>query len=203
MKWLRNEFNYAFETIIYDVCSTSDRNQAVSRVINPLWAVGTLKPQSNGPSYSNTVTGTLAVDGWAVTFGTASRGLGGLYSPIHQRLCSYAYGALQICLWLWLWSSALIAVPNLTAQCPPINGQCTKLMCHYNCLWTLKGKQSLKRLRYAYTVVSLQLSEWQDQLRIMQCRKQQLLRMARSASHNAMQETSHVFHGLVDRCPYC
>jgi len=27
-----------------------------------------LKPHSNGPLYSNTVTGTLAVDGWAVTF---------------------------------------------------------------------------------------------------------------------------------------
>jgi len=36
--------------------------------------MGTLKPQSNG----NTVIGTLAVDGWAVTFGTARRGLGGL-----------------------------------------------------------------------------------------------------------------------------
>jgi len=42
---------------------------------NPL--IATLKPQSNGPSYSNTVTGTLAVDGWVVTFGTARRGLGG------------------------------------------------------------------------------------------------------------------------------
>jgi len=31
--------------------------------------------QSNGPSYINTVTGTLAVDGWAVTFGTATRSL--------------------------------------------------------------------------------------------------------------------------------
>jgi len=31
----------------------------------------TLKPQSNGPLYCNTVIGTLAVDGWAVTFGTA------------------------------------------------------------------------------------------------------------------------------------
>ena len=40
--------------------------------------MGTLKPQSNGPLYSNTVIGTLAVDGWAVTFGTARRGLGGL-----------------------------------------------------------------------------------------------------------------------------
>jgi len=33
--------------------------------------MGTLKPQSNGPLYSNTVFGTLAVDGWAVIFGTA------------------------------------------------------------------------------------------------------------------------------------
>jgi len=30
-----------------------------------------LKPQNNGPLYCNTVIGTLAVDGWAVTFGTA------------------------------------------------------------------------------------------------------------------------------------
>jgi len=36
--------------------------------------MGTSKLQSNGPSYSNTV----AVDGWAVTLGTAMRGLGGL-----------------------------------------------------------------------------------------------------------------------------
>ena len=39
--------------------------------------IATLKPQSNGPLYSNTVIGTLAVDGWAVTFGTARRGLAG------------------------------------------------------------------------------------------------------------------------------
>jgi len=43
--------------------------------INPLIAI--LKPHSNGPSYSNTVIGTLTVDWWAVTFGTARRGLGG------------------------------------------------------------------------------------------------------------------------------
>jgi len=42
--------------------------------IDPLSA--TLKQHSNGSSYSNTVIGTLAVDGWAVTFGTARRGLG-------------------------------------------------------------------------------------------------------------------------------
>jgi len=43
--------------------------------VNPL--IATLKLQSNGPSFSNTVTGTPAVDGWAVTFGTLRRGLGG------------------------------------------------------------------------------------------------------------------------------
>jgi len=32
--------------------------------------MGTLNPQSNGPLYSSTVIGTLAVDGWAVSFGT-------------------------------------------------------------------------------------------------------------------------------------
>ena len=42
--------------------------------LNPL--MGTLKPQSNGPLYSNTLPGTLAVDGWAVTFGTARMDLG-------------------------------------------------------------------------------------------------------------------------------
>ena len=44
--------------------------------LNPL--ISTLKPQSNGVLYSNTLTGTLAVGGWAVTFGIAKRGLGGL-----------------------------------------------------------------------------------------------------------------------------
>jgi len=42
--------------------------------------MGRLKPQSNGPLHSNrpTVIGTLAVDGWTVTFGIARRGLDGL-----------------------------------------------------------------------------------------------------------------------------
>jgi len=46
-----------------------------SYTVNPL--IATLKPHSNGPSYSNTVIGTLAVDGWTVAFGTARRGLAG------------------------------------------------------------------------------------------------------------------------------
>ena len=54
-------------------------------MINPIMC--TLKPHSN-------VTGTLAVNGWAVTFGKARRGLGGLWlhpvpswlhQPTHQR----------------------------------------------------------------------------------------------------------------------
>jgi len=40
--------------------------------------MATLKSHSNGPLYSNTVIGTLTVDGWTVTFGTARRSLGGL-----------------------------------------------------------------------------------------------------------------------------
>jgi len=38
--------------------------------------IPTLKLRSNRPLYSNTLIGTLAIYGWAVTFGTASRGLG-------------------------------------------------------------------------------------------------------------------------------
>ena len=43
-----------------------------------LYFMGTLKLHSNGPLYSNMVIGTLAINGWAVTFGTARKGLGGL-----------------------------------------------------------------------------------------------------------------------------
>ena len=55
--------------------------------------IATLKPQSNRPSYSNTVISTLTVDGWVVTFGTARRGLGGAVAP-----------------------RPLFAVPNVTAH---------------------------------------------------------------------------------------
>jgi len=65
--------------------------------------MGTLKPQSNQPLYSNTVIGTLAVDGWAVTFGTSRRGLGGVWPrPV---------------------PSALYQINS-----PPINGQCTNFI---------------------------------------------------------------------------
>ena len=42
--------------------------------------MGTLEPQSNGPLYSNTVIDTLAVDGWAVTFGKKNKKIGGCLS---------------------------------------------------------------------------------------------------------------------------
>jgi len=46
--------------------------------VNPFFIMGTLKPQSNAPLYSNTV---------VVTFGTARRGLGGLRpSPVPSSL---------------------------------------------------------------------------------------------------------------------
>ena len=74
----------------------------------------TLKLHSNGLLHSNTVIGTLAVDGWAVTFGTARRGLGAL-GPGPPR--------------------PLLAVPNVTAH-PSTASVPTSyhLMWHYNCL---------------------------------------------------------------------
>jgi len=77
--------------------------------INPL--IATLKPQSNRPSYSsNTVIGTLAVVGWAVTFGTARRGLGGAAACPLPR--------------------PLLAVPNVTAH--PSTASVPSM-------WSLKG----------------------------------------------------------------
>jgi len=49
--------------------------------------MGTWKLQTNGPLYNNTLIGTLAVDVWAVTFGTVMRGLDGLRpSPVPSLL---------------------------------------------------------------------------------------------------------------------
>jgi len=55
--------------------------------------MGTLKPHSNGQLYSSTVISTLAVDGWAVTFGPAREPRRALAPP-----------------------SFLLAVPNVTAH---------------------------------------------------------------------------------------
>jgi len=77
--------------------------------------MGTLKPQSNGPLYSNTVIGTFAVDGWAVTFWYSEEGPGLAAAP----------------------PSPLLAVPAhpSTASVPTSYHS----MWHYNCLCSLKS----------------------------------------------------------------
>ena len=62
-----------------------------------------LKPQSNGSLYINTEIDTLTVDRWDVTFGTASRSLGGLRPrPVSHRCTK--------------------------CNSPPMNGQCTNFI---------------------------------------------------------------------------
>ena len=91
-------------------------------LFNPV--TGTLKPQSNGPLYSNKMTGTLAFDGWAVTCGTvvqrgeAWAGCGPVHSP-------------------------LLAVPNVTAHPSTASVPSSYYsMWHYNCQCRLKGYQA-------------------------------------------------------------
>jgi len=72
---------------------------------NPL--IATLKPQSNEPSYTNTVIGTLPVDGWPVTFGKARRGMGGPQPGGPQPVPSLLY---------------------TKCKSPPVNGQCTNFV---------------------------------------------------------------------------
>jgi len=78
LKWIYEYYydcyvNDCFQYAYFSHCNAC-RSSNTWHIINPL--MGTLKPQSNGPLYSSTVTGTLAVDGRAVTFGTAKRDLG-------------------------------------------------------------------------------------------------------------------------------
>jgi len=68
--------------------------------------MATLKPHSNDPLYSNTVIGTLAVDGWAVTVGTVRRSLGGLQHRPAPTRCT-------------------------KCNSPPVNGQCANFISFY------------------------------------------------------------------------
>ena len=79
-----------------DIPGTPDHVAAgntIVTLINPL--TGTLKPQSTGPLYRNTVINTLAVDGWAVRLQLVQRG--GAWA-----------GAAP--------TSPILAVPNVTAH---------------------------------------------------------------------------------------
>ena len=71
-------------------------------------SMATLKPHSNGPLCRNTVIGTMVVDVWAVTFGTARRGLGGLHCAQSPACCT-------------------------KCNSPPINGQCTNFTLQLHC----------------------------------------------------------------------
>ena len=78
-----------------------DARLRLSRRCNRL--MGTLKLQIKESLYSSTVIGTLAVDGWAVTFAAARRGLGGRGPAQSPPCCTKC---------------------NST----PINGQCTNFI---------------------------------------------------------------------------
>jgi len=97
---------------------TSTHIRAV--LTNDWWFMGTLKTQSNESLYSNTVIGTLAVDGWAAW-----------YIWYNEEGPGQA-AALP---------NPLLAVPNVTAH-PSTASIPTSyyLMWHYNYLWTLKGQ---------------------------------------------------------------
>ena len=55
---------FSFKTLVEVVNETMPYWFPIALNLYPLMC--TLKPQSKGPLYSNTVIGTLAVDGWAV-----------------------------------------------------------------------------------------------------------------------------------------
>ena len=61
------------EVFWYQISLHSPQEITPGETFNPFMA--TIKPQSNGPLYSSRVIGTLAVDEWAITFGTARRKL--------------------------------------------------------------------------------------------------------------------------------
>ena len=87
--------------------------------------MATLKPHSNGPLYSNTpytVSGTLAVDGWAVHLVQRGGGAGRAAAP----------------------PSTLLAVPNV-ASSPSVNVQCTNFILFDVAPWLpLHSKELIK-----------------------------------------------------------
>ena len=59
-------------------CSGASAVAIDNKIEQAMVSVFNIKLQRNEPLYNNTVIGILAVDGWAVTLGTARRSLGGL-----------------------------------------------------------------------------------------------------------------------------
>ena len=77
---------FELRSVVFFVISSASIFSANKRCILDV-LIATLKPHNNGPLYRYTAIGTLAVDGCAVTFGTARRGLGGLRpNPVPSSL---------------------------------------------------------------------------------------------------------------------
>ena len=70
--------------LLYNGTSTHTHTHTHRMYVNPL--ISTVKPHSNGLLYSNMVIGTVAVNGWAVTFGTTRTGL----SELGLRPCPFS-----------------------------------------------------------------------------------------------------------------
>ena len=111
---------------LYIICYMTQ----VADAINPL--IPTLKPQSNGPLYSNTVIGNLAVDGWAVTFGTTRRDLGWAQTHPDPSLLYQMMGGLLHLVQrggVWVgWGPTQVHPRCTKCNSPPINGQRTNFI---------------------------------------------------------------------------
>ena len=70
--------------------------------------------------YRNTVIGTLAADGWAVTFGTARRGLGGA-AP-----CPCLPRCISVPITVLLYNGPLLCGFNVRIRPKGLLGQCTR-----------------------------------------------------------------------------
>ena len=118
--WLHAQGSSRWHQLLYKKHTThapDDDDDGDYKLINPL--IARLKPQSNGPSYGNTVIGTLAVDGWAGLLHLVQRGgdwAGPQPAPAPLRCTKCP------------------AHPS-TASVPTSYYSTW----HYNCLWSLKG----------------------------------------------------------------
>jgi len=98
-------FHQPFQILktLTDIDSLFTKWRCTLRAVFVNHLIGTLKPHGKGPLYSNTVIGTLTVDGLAVTFGTVRRDLGGLQPrPVPSSLYQ-------------------MYSPPINGQCRPIN----------------------------------------------------------------------------------
>jgi len=106
-------------TVINEHQGWTKRSTFLASSLNPLIIlIGTLKLQSSGPLYSNTVIGTLTVDGW----------------------CSYSWYSEEGPERAATPPSPFLTVPNVTARSSTASVPTSYYsVWHYNYLWSLKG----------------------------------------------------------------